>query len=79
MCTERSLELVLEDKTSAISLNGKMNEVHIYGNINLNSLNDRWLQSGYSLISLAKMVPVTSEMLSYVSLQRMLQEVSLTL
>ena len=53
---KRNLELMLNQWGSAVSYGGDYNEVHISGDFNLDSLNGRWLQAGYSLLSLAKMV-----------------------
>ena len=35
---------------------GTPNEVHIAGDLNLDSLNGRWLETGYSLVTLGRMV-----------------------
>ena len=53
-----TLELMLLQWEKALFYGGQpnQNEVHIMGDFNLDSLNGRWLQSGYSLKKLAKIV-----------------------
>ena len=52
------LNLILKQWEEAIHFenNQGINEVHVAGDFNLDSLNGRWLNSDYSLVSLARMV-----------------------
>ena len=56
--TDRYLEVNAASMEKALFYGGQpnQNEVHIMGDFNLDSLNGRWLQSGYSLKKLAKIV-----------------------
>ena len=52
----RNLEIMLYQWESAVYYDGGVNEVHICGDFNLDTLNGRWLQRDYSLLGLSKMV-----------------------
>ena len=54
----KALEKMLAQWEDAVAHDNpdQPNEVHIAGDMNLDSFNDRWLQSDYSLVTLARMV-----------------------
>ena len=52
------LQLFLNQWESALEYSNprEVNEVHVCADMNLDSLNGKWLQSDYSLLSLSKLV-----------------------
>ena len=54
----KTLEIMLAQWEDAVvhDSHDQFNEVHIMGDMNLDTLNDRWIQPDYSLLSLSKMV-----------------------